>query len=183
MTESLKPTTGAESALASPPDQPGTWKLQFTLNDETRSLDINPHITLLELLRMELGLMGTKGACLEGECGSCTVTVDGKPMNSCLIMAAQMQGQNVTTIEGLAHGGKLHILQQKFIECGAVQCGYCTPGLILAAKDILDNLPNCSEEDFLRSMEGNICRCTGYNKIFEAIRKAYQEFTSCAQNA
>lgn len=132
------------------------------------------------MLRMELGLMGTKGACLEGECGSCTVIVDGKPMNSCLIMAAQMQGRNVTTIEGLAHGRKLHILQQKFIDCGAVQCGYCTPGLIMAAKDILENMPTCSEDEFTRAMEGNICRCTGYNKIFQAIREAYREFQSAA---
>lgn len=180
MTESLKATSGAESAMTSPPEQPGVWKLDFTLNGERRVLDINPHISLLEFLRMELGLMGTKGACLEGECGSCTVIVDGKPMNSCLIMAAQMQACNVTTIEGLAQGGKLHVLQQKFIECGAVQCGYCTPGLIMAAKDILDNQPNCTEDDFMRSMEGNICRCTGYNKIFEAIRSAYEEFTGCA---
>lgn len=182
MTESLKETSGAQSVQASAPEQPGVWKLNFTLNGEQRELEINPHVSLLELLRMELGLMGTKGACLEGECGSCTVVVDGKPMNSCLIMAAQMQDRNVTTIEGMAQGGKLHVLQQKFIECGAVQCGYCTPGLILAAKDILDNQPNCTEEAFVRSMEGNICRCTGYNKIFEAVRAAYQEFTGCAIN-
>ena len=179
MTESLKATSGAESAQTSPPEQPGSWKLDFTLNGKRRELEINPHLSLLEFLRMELGLMGTKGACLEGECGSCTVIVDGKPMNSCLIMTAQMQGRHVTTIEGLALDGKLHVLQQKFIECGAVQCGYCTPGLIMAAKDILDNQPNCTEEAFLRSMEGNICRCTGYNKIFEAVRAAYQEWTGC----
>jgi carbon-monoxide dehydrogenase small subunit len=155
-----------------------TWELEFTLNGEKRSVQIPAHITLLEMLRMQLGLMGTKGACLEGECGSCTVVVDGKPVNSCLVMAAQMQGREVLTIEGMANGGKLHILQQKFIECGAVQCGYCTPGLIMAAKDILDNQPACTEEDFLQSMEGNICRCTGYNKVLGAVREAYREFHS-----
>src|SRR5262245_19991476 len=122
------------------------WSLEFTLNGKRRSVSIDPEITLLDCLRMELGFTGTKGACLEGECGSCTVIVDGKSMNSCLILAAQMQGRNVTTIEGLAHGGELHILQRKFIDCGAVQCGYCTPGLILAAKDILDSQPGCSED-------------------------------------
>lgn len=175
MTEALKSTDGLKAALASAPETPAHWQLEFTLNGEQRSIAVNPHQTLLEFLRMELGLMGTKGACLEGECGSCTVIVDGKPMNSCLIMAAQMQHRDVTTIEGLAHGGQLHLLQQKFIECGAVQCGYCTPGLIMAAKDILDNQPGCSEEQFMRSMEGNICRCTGYAKIWDAIRAAYRE--------
>jgi aerobic-type carbon monoxide dehydrogenase small subunit (CoxS/CutS family) len=153
-----------------------TWMLEFTVNGEPRRMEVNPITTLLELLRMEMGLTGTKGACLEGECGSCTVIVDDKPMNSCLIMAGQMQGKNVTTIEGLAHGRELHILQRKFIEAGAVQCGYCTPGLIMAAKDILDHYPTCTEEEFLVAMEGNICRCTGYNKIFDAIKAAYVEF-------
>jgi aerobic carbon-monoxide dehydrogenase small subunit len=153
-----------------------TWHLGFTLNGERREMDVDPQMTLLQLLRMELGLMGTKGACEEGECGSCTVILDGMPVNSCLVMAAQVQDREVTTIEGLAEGGNLHILQRKFIESGAVQCGYCTPGLIMAAKDILDNKPDCSEEEFLTSMEGNICRCTGYSKILEAIRSAHREF-------
>ncbi|MCX7019268.1 MAG: (2Fe-2S)-binding protein [bacterium] len=152
-----------------------TWHLDFTLNDEHRQLEIDPHITLLELLRMKLGLTGTKGACLEGECGSCTVLVDGRPMNSCLILAAQMQGREVTTIEGLAKGANLHPLQRKFIEHGAVQCGYCTPGLIMAAKDILDHNAQCTGEEFLRALEGNLCRCTGYNKILSAVRDAWRE--------
>jgi len=152
-----------------------TWLLDFTLNGERRQVEIDPSITLLELLRMKLGLTGTKGACLEGECGSCTVLVDGKPMNSCLILAAQMQGREVTTIEGLARGAKLHPLQRKFIEHGAVQCGYCTPGLIMTAKDILDRKPGCTEEEFLRALEGNLCRCTGYNKILGAVRDASRE--------
>lgn len=168
--------TGTDSTAPPRTAGEGTWDLSFTLNGKERTVVIPAHITLLEMLRMELGLMGTKGACLEGECGSCTVIVDGKPVNSCLVMAAQMQGRTVTTIEGLAQGGKLHILQQKFIEAGAVQCGYCTPGLIMAAKDILDNKPECDEAEFLRSMEGNICRCTGYNKIVTAIQEAHREF-------
>ncbi len=158
------------------PEMPAaTMRIAFTLNGKPVEIEADPQQTLLELLRMEIGLMGTKGACLEGECGSCTVLVDGKPMNSCLIMAGQANGRAVTTIEGLATDGTLHILQSKFIEAGAVQCGYCTPGLILAAKDILDNQPGCTEEQFLTAMEGNICRCTGYSKILDAIRQAYRE--------
>jgi carbon-monoxide dehydrogenase small subunit len=153
-----------------------SWRLSFTLNGKPCEVDADPQMTLLELLRMEIGLMGTKGACLEGECGSCTVILDGVPVNSCLVMAGQVQGREVTTIEGLAEGGRLHILQQKFIECGAVQCGYCTPGLIMAAKDILDNRPDCGEEEFVTAMEGNICRCTGYSKILDAVRLAHREF-------
>jgi len=153
------------------------WKLDFVLNGERRQIEIDPSQTLLEVLRMEIGLMGTKGACLEGECGSCTVLVDGEPMNSCLILAPQMQGRSVTTIEGLADGDTLHVLQRKFVEAGAVQCGYCTPGIIMAAKHILDTMPECSEEDFAREMEGNICRCTGYNKIMNAVREAHREVT------
>jgi carbon-monoxide dehydrogenase small subunit len=151
------------------------WQLSFTLNGKPCAVEINPEMTLLELLRMELGLTGTKGACLEGECGSCTVMLDGKAVNSCLVMAGQVQGRNVLTVEGLAQNGNLHVLQRKFIESGAVQCGYCTPGILLAAKDILDNQPDCGEEEFLTAMEGNICRCTGYSKILAAVREAYRE--------
>lgn len=161
----------------------GRWTLDFVLNGRHVAIDIAPHSTLLEVLRMELGLTGTKGACLEGECGSCTVLVDGRPMNACLIMAPQMQGREVTTIEGLAQGGKLHILQQKFIECAAVQCGYCTPGLIMAAKDILDHQPDCTEEQFVRALEGNICRCTGYAKILDAVRAAWREINGRGSGA
>ena len=149
--------------------------IQFTLNGALRTVEADPMMTLLELLRMEIGLMGTKGACLEGECGSCTVMLDGKPVNSCLVLAGQVQGRDVLTVEGLAHDGVLHVLQRKFIEAGAVQCGYCTPGLLLAAKDLLDNVPDATEEQFLTALEGNICRCTGYNKILEAVRAAYRE--------
>lgn len=165
----------APDSVSDLPEGAPQWRLEFSVNGEMRALDVHPHDTLLEVLRMNLGLTGTKGACLEGECGSCTVMVDGRPMNACLILAPQMQGREVTTVEGLATGPTLHVLQRKFIEAAAVQCGYCTPGLLMAAKDLLDNNPGCSEEDFVRGMEGNICRCTGYSKIFEAVRSAYRE--------
>lgn len=150
-------------------------RLDLTVNGRRVAIDADPRMTLLDFLRTELGLTGTKGACLEGECGSCTVLLDGRPVNSCLTMVGQVNGHEITTIEGLAHDGQLHVLQRKFVEEGAVQCGYCTPGLILAAKSILDSCPACTEEDFLRAMEGNICRCTGYSKILGAVREAYRE--------
>lgn len=148
--------------------------LSFTLNGEPVEVDVNPEKTLLEVLRMELGLMGTKGACLEGECGSCTVLLDGKAVNSCLVMAGQVQGRHVTTIEGLAGDTTLDVVQEKFIETGAAQCGYCTPGLILAAKYFIETMPNASEDDVISALEGNICRCTGYTKIVEAVRLAHR---------
>lgn len=158
-----------------------TMELTFILNGQPCTVEVDPEKPLLEILRMELGLMGTKGACLEGECGSCTVLLDGKAVNSCLVMAGQVQGREVTTIEGLARGGTLDVVQQKFIETGAAQCGYCTPGLIMAAKYFLDSMPEASEEDVLTALEGNICRCTGYNKIVEAVRAAYREVHSGAR--
>ncbi|MGB9692353.1 MAG: (2Fe-2S)-binding protein [Candidatus Sumerlaeaceae bacterium] len=150
-------------------------ELTFTLNGKPCVALVDPEKPLLEILRMEIGLMGTKGACLEGECGSCTVLLDGKAVNSCLVMAGQVQGREVTTIEGLAKNGTLDVVQEKFIETGAAQCGYCTPGLILAAKYFIDSMPDASEDDVISALEGNICRCTGYNKIVEAVRLAYRE--------
>ncbi len=152
-----------------------TMELTFTLNGKPCTVEVDPQKPLLEILRMEIGLMGTKGACLEGECGSCTVLLDGKAVNSCLVMAGQVQGREVTTIEGLAQDGTLDVVQEKFIETGAAQCGYCTPGLILAAKYFIDSMPNATEDDVISALEGNICRCTGYNKIVEAVRLAYRE--------
>jgi carbon-monoxide dehydrogenase small subunit len=149
-------------------------ELTFTLNGKPVVVEVNPEKPLLEILRMEIGLMGTKGACLEGECGSCTVLLDGKAVNSCLVMAGQVQGREVTTIEGLAPDGVLDVVQEKFIETGAAQCGYCTPGLILAAKYFISSMPDASEDDVISALEGNICRCTGYAKIVEAVRLAYR---------
>jgi carbon-monoxide dehydrogenase small subunit len=151
------------------------WALAFTLNGKRVSKKVKPTQTLLDFLRIEMGLTGTKGACEEGECGSCYVLVDGKPMNSCMMLAPQVQDREVVTIEGLAKGKRLDVIQQKFIECGAVQCGYCTPGLILAAKALLKDNPHPSREEFLVGMEGNICRCTGYNKILRACELAADE--------
>jgi carbon-monoxide dehydrogenase small subunit len=159
-------------------DNPGRtilWPLRFKLNGKKISTSVPPTRTLLDFLRLELGLTGTKGACLEGECGSCYVLVDGKPMNSCLMLAPQVQDRDVTTIEGLAKNKKLDVIQQKFIDCSAVQCGYCTPGLILAAKALLAENPHPTREEFLVGMEGNICRCTGYNKILRACEQAAEE--------
>jgi carbon-monoxide dehydrogenase small subunit len=158
------------------PTKATTWRLECTVNGHPVELDVEQDETLLSVLRDRLGLTGTKGSCLEGECGSCTVLVDGQAVNSCLVLAPQMQGRSIETIEGLAHGDKLHVLQEKFLAGGAVQCGYCTPGLIMAAKALLDTNPNPTEEEFLEGMEGNICRCTGYSAIRDAIRQAAREW-------
>ena len=177
-----KPTTRRSQSAAT-----ATWQLRFKLNGKRVSKNVKPTQTLLDFLRLEMDLTGTKGACEEGECGSCYVLVDGKPMNSCMMLAPQVQDRDVVTIEGLAKGKpsrrdaegrgrqKLDIIQQKFIDCGAVQCGYCTPGLILAAKALLTENPHPSREEFLVGMEGNICRCTGYNKILRACELAADE--------
>ncbi|MBN2560766.1 MAG: (2Fe-2S)-binding protein [Phycisphaerae bacterium] len=151
------------------------WLLKCTVNGDPVEVEIEQDETLLTVLRERLGLTGTKGSCLEGECGSCTVIVNGQAVNSCLVLAAQVQGGAVETIEGLARSGKLHVLQETFLSKGAVQCGYCTPGLIMAAKALLDANPDPTEEELLEGMEGNICRCTGYAAIREAIREAARE--------
>lgn len=160
----------------SPPESPTQWRLQCTVNGQPAEVDVEPDETLLTTLRDRLGLTGTKGSCLEGECGSCTVIVDGRAVNSCLVLSAQMQGRRVETIEGLADGDKLHVLQEKFLASGAAQCGYCTPGLIMAAKVLLEQTPTPSEQAFFEGMEGNICRCTGYKSICGAIRAAAKEW-------
>jgi carbon-monoxide dehydrogenase small subunit len=144
--------------------------ITFTINHELVSLAVEPHWTLLRVIRDELRLTGTKEGCGEGDCGTCTVLVDGKAVNSCLILAVDADGKTITTIEGLAHGGELHPLQKAFIETGAVQCGFCTPGMILSAKALLDGNPHPSEEEIRSAISGNLCRCTGYVKVVEAIR-------------
>ena len=135
-------------------------------------MDITPWITLLELLRETLHLTGTKEGCGLGECGSCIVLVDGTPVNSCLMLAVDAQGRQITTIEGLASNGDLHPLQQSFIEKGAVQCGFCTPAMILSAKALLDENPDAGEEEIKQALSGIICRCGNYKKIIEAVRTA-----------
>ncbi len=157
-------------------DGPTSWMLSCTVNGDPVEIEVQQDETLLAVLRERLGLTGTKGSCLEGECGSCTVIVDGQAVNSCLVLAGQMQGRRVETIEGLASGDKLHVLQEKFLASGAAQCGYCTPGLIMAAQALLGANPEPTDEEFLEGMEGNICRCTGYGAIREAIVAAAKEW-------
>ena len=146
--------------------------IDLTVNGERHQVDITPWITLLELLRETLHLTGTKEGCGLGECGSCIVLVDGTPVNSCLMLAVDAQGRQITTIEGLASNGDLHPLQQSFIEKGAVQCGVCTPAMILSAKALLDENPDAGEEEIKQALSGIICRCGNYKKIIEAVRTA-----------
>lgn len=140
------------------------------INEQIHELAVEPNRTLLDVLREELNLTGTKRGCDLGECGSCTVLMDGKPINSCLVLAIQAQGQEITTIEGLSQGRTLHPLQQAFIDQGAIQCGFCTPGMILAAKSLLDQNPDPTETEIRTAISGNLCRCTGYQKIVEAVQ-------------
>ena len=147
-------------------------KISFTINGLATEVKVDPSMRLLDVIRDVLNLTGTKEGCGEGECGACTVLVDGKPVDSCLVLIGQVQGRSITTIEGLSKGKELHPLQKAFIEEGAIQCGYCTPGMILSAKALLDENPNPTEEDIRRSISGNLCRCTGYQKIVRAIQVA-----------
>lgn len=135
-------------------------------------MKVAPIRTLLQVIREDLGLTGTKCGCERGECGSCTVLVNGLAINSCLMLAIEAEGKEILTIEGLAKNGQLHPLQEKFIELGAIQCGFCTPGMIMTAKALLDRNPKPTEEEVRREIAGNYCRCTGYDKIVEAILAA-----------
>jgi carbon-monoxide dehydrogenase small subunit len=146
--------------------------IELRVNGESHELAVEPQRTLLEVLREDLGLTGAKEACGTGECGACTVLIDGKPILSCLTLAIEAQGKGITTIEGLSTTGELHPLQKAFIQYGAIQCGYCTSGMILNAKSILDENPRASRDEILKGLEGNLCRCTGYNKILEAVMAA-----------
>jgi carbon-monoxide dehydrogenase small subunit len=146
--------------------------MTLTANGTPYEVAIEPRQSLLQLLREELHLTGTKEGCSEGECGACTVLLDGKTVDSCLIFALEAQGLEVTTIEGLAQGDHLHPVQKAFAEYGAVQCGFCTPGMILAAKALLDSNPHPTELEIRQGISGNLCRCTGYVKIVEAIQAA-----------
>jgi carbon-monoxide dehydrogenase small subunit len=143
--------------------------IKTTINRRSYTLDIKPNQTLLDLLRDELGLMGTKCGCEVGECGACTVLMNGKAVNSCLVLAPQIDGQEILTVEGLADGEKLHALQESFLDHEAVHCGFCTPGMLMSAKELLDENLNPSEEEIRRAISGNLCRCTGYVQIVKAI--------------
>jgi len=147
-------------------------KLQICLNvnGERHELLIAPNRSLTQVLREDLGLTGAKHGCDEGECGACTVLFDGEPVNSCLVLAAQAEGYEITTIEGLANGTELHPIQQAFVDHGAVQCGFCTPGMVLSAKALLDRKKRPTEHEIRTALSGNLCRCTGYQKIVDAVR-------------
>jgi carbon-monoxide dehydrogenase small subunit len=147
-------------------------EMQFKVNGEEYSVQVDTRRTLLEVLRETLGLTGTKEMCNKGDCGGCTVIMDGKPVLSCLILAIESQGRDIMTIEGLAKGYELHPIQKAFVDSGAVQCGYCTPGFIMSAKALLDKTPNPTEDEVKEGIANNICRCTGYVQIVEAIQKA-----------
>jgi len=144
----------------------------FKLNGVSYTLEVKTRQTLLEVLRNELGLTGTKVGCESGDCGSCTVLLDGKPVNACLVLAVQADGCDVITVEGLENDEKLHPLQQAFVEEGAVQCGFCSPGMLMSAKGLLDETPAPTEAEIRRGIAGNLCRCTGYVRIVKAIQKA-----------
>jgi len=147
----------------------------MTLNGEEVTIEVRPDALLVDVLRDQLELTGTKEACGEGECGACTVLLDGEPVTSCLVPALKAQGREVMTVEGLASGGELHPLQKAFIEHGAVQCGYCTPGMLMSAKALLDRNPHPTEGEIRQAISGNLCRCTGYVKIVEAIKAASED--------
>ena len=163
---------GTKRGRSRPSASGSLWPLELKLNGSKLRARVRPTRTLLDFLRLDAGLTGTKGACLEGECGSCYVLVDGRPMNACLMLAPQAQGRSVVTIEGLALRGALDPVQEAFVECGAVQCGYCTPGLIVAARALLDAKPHPDRSEIAVGLEGNICRCTGYNTIVRAVEAA-----------
>ncbi len=146
-----------------------TIKVSFVINGKKREVEIPPNISLLELLRDHLNLTGTKRGCEVGECGACTVLLDGKPVYACLLLAPKVDGRQITTIEGIGEEGELHFLQEAFITHGAVQCGFCTPGMILAAKALIDENPYPSKEEIEEAISGNLCRCTGYWQIVKAI--------------
>ncbi len=150
-------------------------RCSLTVNAERAEALVASYKTLLEVLREDLGLTGTKHGCELGECGACTVLLDGEPVLSCLVLAADCEGRSVQTIEGLARGPELHPLQAAFTDCGGSQCGYCTPGVIMTAKALLERNPNPTKQEIKEATAGNLCRCTGYNQIVEAIESAAEQ--------
>ena len=147
-------------------------QVRLTINEQPHELDVAPHRSLADVLRTDLALTGTKVACGEGTCGSCTVLLDGQPALSCIVLAVQADGAEVTTVEGLADEHGLHPIQQAFRECHGLQCGFCTPGMLLAAKALLDEVPDPTDDEIREHLSGNVCRCTGYVGIVEAVHLA-----------
>ena len=152
--------------------EPQKAHIQLRVNGEPVEVAFAPHKTLLEVLREDLGLTGTKHGCELGECGCCAVLVDGKPVLSCLVLGVAVEGHEVSTIEGMAPGAELHPLQEAFADLGAAQCGYCTPGILLTAKALLEETPRPTLDQIKQALSGNLCRCTGYIKIYEAVELA-----------
>lgn len=155
-----------------PVESQKTAQIRFTLNGEQTDVSFAPYKTLLEVLREDLGHIGTKHGCELGECGACAVLLDGKPVLSCLVLALECAGRDVLTVEGLCKDGRLHPLQDTFADLGAAQCGYCTPGILVTAKALLDANPNPNRDQIREALSGNLCRCTGYLQIFEAVEAA-----------
>ncbi|HEX9787068.1 MAG TPA: (2Fe-2S)-binding protein [Candidatus Binatia bacterium] len=146
--------------------------IRFTLNGNQVSREVPNHRLLLDLLRDDIGATGTKEGCGTGDCGACTVLLNGKPVNSCLVLSGELDGTDIVTIEGLKIGPELHPIQQTFLQDGGAQCGYCTPGMLMMSKALLDENPNPTEEDIRFALSGNLCRCTGYAKIVQAVQDA-----------
>ncbi len=161
---------------------PGKTGIKLTVNGQTYAIDVEPRRTLLDALRVDLGLTGTKKACDMGECGACTVIIDGKTAYSCLVLALDCVGRQITTIEGLAQGPKLHPVQKAFIEHDAFQCGFCTPGQIMAVKALLDRDPNPTDEEIRMAISGNLCRCGAYLQIFQAAKAAAKAYAKEVDN-
>ncbi len=147
-------------------------RITLTVNGEPEQVDVPSNLTLLGLLREKLALTGTKNGCSAGECGACTVLVDGEPVNSCMVLAVECNGAEIITVEGLAQDGQLHPVQQALIDSGGVQCGFCTPGVLVTARALLDRNPHPSEEEIGEALVGNLCRCTGYVRIIQGIQQA-----------
>jgi carbon-monoxide dehydrogenase small subunit len=149
-----------------------THSIRVTVNGEREWLDVPANMTLLQLLREKLALTGAKNGCAAGECGACTVMMDGEPVNSCMVLAVEADGREILTVEGLARDGQLDALQQAFVDEGGVQCGFCTPGMLISSRALLNRCPDPSEEQIREALVGNLCRCTGYTRIVAAVRNA-----------
>ncbi len=149
-------------------------EIMLNVNNKKYTLQVKPSATLLDVIREDLGLTGAKEGCGEGECGACTVIMDGMAVNACLMLAVEANGKHITTIEGLSDGDKLHPIQQAFVDIGGLQCGFCTPGMILSTKALLDKNQNPTDEEIRKGLEGNFCRCTGYTKIIQSVKAAVQ---------
>ena len=147
-------------------------KIQFNLNGNDVSVTADPNKRLVDFLREDMGMTSVKEGCGEGECGACTIIYNGKAVTSCLMLAGQADGSTIVTLEGVSENGQLNYIQQAFVDAGAVQCGFCTPGMVLSAKALLDKKPDATDEEIRRAMSGNICRCTGYSKIIKAVEMA-----------